>query len=101
MLNLEEFWKLRLMFPELTESQFQVLMLYALGANSENIAEMLGRTVVAIKKTLQRIRQDLAIDKMETARLIYHSRIHTAMMAPDDFPQKFYETMSKKRPMIY
>lgn len=98
MLNLEAFWKLRLMFPELTESQFQVLMFYAFGADNHSIADMLGCSVVAIKKTLLRIKQDLCIDKLETARIIYHSRTQTAMMAPDDFPKKYYEAMNKKQP---
>ncbi|MFB9087957.1 LuxR C-terminal-related transcriptional regulator [Erwinia tracheiphila] len=54
MLNLEAFWKLRLMFPELTESQFQVLMYYAFGSDSESIADILKCSKNAVKLSLRK-----------------------------------------------
>ncbi|TQI77266.1 regulatory LuxR family protein [Serratia fonticola] len=96
MLNLETLWKQRLMFPELTESQFQVLMYYAFGSNSEGIADILKCSKNAVKLSLRRIKENLNVDKLETVRIIYHSRTYTAMMAPDDFPQKYYETMANR-----
>ncbi|ALX97395.1 MULTISPECIES: LuxR C-terminal-related transcriptional regulator [Serratia] len=97
MLNLDTFWNQRLMFPELTESQFKVLMYYAFGSNSEGIADILKCSQNAVKLSLKRIKENMKVDKLETVRIIYHSRIHTAMMAPDDFPKKYYEAMSNRQ----
>lgn len=96
MLNLDTFWKHRLMFPELTESQFQVLMYYAFGSDSDGIADILKCSKNAIKLSLRRIKENLNVDKLETVRIIYHSRTYTALMAPDGFPQKYYEAMSSR-----
>ena len=96
MLNVNELWRLRLMFPELSELQFQILMHYSFGSDNESIAHVLGCSVVAVKKSLMRIKNDLRLDKLDTARIIYHSRTQTALMAPPDFPKQYYEMMSKK-----
>ncbi|CNI31232.1 helix-turn-helix transcriptional regulator [Yersinia pekkanenii] len=97
MLNLDAFWKLRLMFPELTESQFQVLMLYAFGLGNESIAGILNCSVNAIKLSLRRIKENLNVEKLEMVRVIYHCRIQTAMMAPNDFPSSYYEKIKENK----
>lgn len=96
MLNLEAFWKLRLMFPELTESQFQVLMYYAFGSDSESIADILKCSKNAVKLSLRKIKENMNLERLDSVRTIYHCRINTALMAPDDFPRKYYEAMNKK-----
>lgn len=97
MLNIENFWKLRLMFPELTESQFQVLMHYAFGSDSETIADTLKCSKNAVKLSLRRIRENLDTDRLDTVRHIYNTRVYTALMAPEDFPQKYYDAKLKRK----
>ena len=92
MFDLDISWKHRLMFPELTESQFKVLMYYAFGSGSDCIADLLKCSKNAVKLSLKRIKENMNVDKLPTVRTIYHSRIYTALMAPDDFPQKYFET---------
>lgn len=96
MFHLDTFWKHRLMFPELTESQFQVLMYYAFGSDSDSIADLLKCSKNAVKLSLRRIKDNMKVDKLETVRIIYHSRTYTALMAPDDFPQKYFKTIKNR-----
>lgn len=88
MLNLNTIRQHRIMFPELTESQFQVLMYYAFGYNSDGIADLLKCSKNAVKLSLRRIKENMNVDKLETVRIIYHSRTYTALMSPDNSSQK-------------
>lgn len=97
MLNLDVFWKLRLMFPELTESQFRVLMLYSFNTDNGSIADILNCSDNAIKLSLRRIKENLNVEKLETVRIIYHCRTQTALIAPDDFPKSYYEKIRGKK----
>lgn len=92
MFDLDTTRKHRLMFPELTESQFQVLMYYAFGYDSDGIADLLKCSKNAVKLSLRRIKENMNVDKLPTVRTIYHLRIYTALMAPDDLTQKHFET---------
>lgn len=96
MFNLDIYWKHRLMFPELTESQFQVLMYYAFGSDSDCIADLLKCSKNAVKLSLRRIKENMNVEKLETVRIIYHSRTYTALMAPDDFAQKYFNARNNR-----
>lgn len=95
LLKFNGIWKLRLMFPELSDTQFQVLMYYSLGSHCENIADIMNCSVDAVKQSLQRIKKKFLLDKLDTVRLIYHTRAQTALMVADEFPQHYYETTGK------
>lgn len=84
------------MFPELTESQFQVLMYYAFGSDSDSIADLLKCSKNAVKLSLRRIKENMNVDKLETVRVIYHSRTYTALIAPDDFPQQYFKARNSR-----
>lgn len=85
------------MFPELTDSQFQVLMFYALGSDSESTADILKCSKNAVKLSLRRIKENMKVEKLDTVRIIYHSRVSTALLASDDFSKKFSDAMNKRK----
>lgn len=80
MMNLKDIWQLRLMFPELTEAQFRVLALYSFGYDNNTISDILNCTPNAVKMTLRKIKEKLDIERLESARAIYNSRIFTAFV---------------------
>lgn len=97
MLNLDKGWKLRLMFPELSDFQFQVLMYYSFGSEHEIIADILNCSVSSVKQSLQRIRKKLRLERLEAVRAIYNARAQTASIVPTHFLEEYYETMYKKQ----
>jgi transcriptional regulator len=98
MLNMDIFWKIKLMFPELSELQIKVLILYSCGSDSDTISDILKCSKNAVKMALRRIKENLNVEKLDTVRAIYHSRSSTAMMASDEFLQEFSVIMSKRKP---
>ncbi|WP_323839598.1 hypothetical protein [Photorhabdus africana] len=98
MLNLSGVWRSRLMFPELSDSEFQALMHYAQGTSVHCIADIMKSSLPAIKQSLQRTRSKLNLEKLESARGVYNARIQVAMLAlaSDDFPAHYNETMQKQ-----
>ncbi|PKH19352.1 hypothetical protein CIG19_20125 [Enterobacterales bacterium CwR94] len=96
MLRVSGLWKLRLMFPELTEAEFQVLMYYAFGGDNESTSDILKCSVSCIKQAQKRIREKLGLEKLDSARSIYHARTQAALIATDDFVGNYYEVMYKK-----
>ena len=88
---------MRLMFPELTEPQFHVLMHYAFGSSCETIADTLKCSQNAVKLSLRRIRENLETDRLDTVRHIYNTRVYMALMAPKDYPQKFYDEYIRRK----
>lgn len=95
MLSINGLLKSRLMFPELSESEFQILMHYSQGMDIQCIADIMKCSVPAVKQSLQRTKRKLGIDKLESARGIYNARIQAVLVAPDDFPANYYEAMQK------
>jgi DNA-binding NarL/FixJ family response regulator len=96
MLNLRGVWRFRLMFPELSDAEFQTLMHYAQGASVHCIADIMKSSLPAVKQSLQRTRSKLNLEKLESARGVYNARMQVAMLATDDFPAHFHETMQKQ-----
>lgn len=97
MLNIESFLRMRLMFPELTEPQFHVLMNYAFGSRCETIADTLKCSQNAVKLSLRRIKENLDTDSLDTVRHIYNTRVYMALMAPKDFPQKYFDGYNRRK----
>lgn len=75
--NLRDVWELRVIFPELTENQFRILALYSFGYDHRIISDLLGCSQNAVKMTLRKIKEKLSIDKIESARAIYNTRVFT------------------------
>lgn len=98
MMHLDGCWKIKLMFPELTDLQFRVLMLYSLGSDIDTITDILKCSKNAVKMALRRIKEKFNVEKLETVRAIYHSRTSTAMMASDEFLHDLFNIISKRNP---
>ncbi len=96
MLNLSGVYRSRLMFPELSDLEFQTLMHYAQGTSIHCIADIMKSSLPAIKQSLQRTRCKLNLEKLESARGVYNARIQIAMLATNDFPARYNETMQKQ-----
>lgn len=79
MFYLNGFLGLRFIFPELTEHQFKILVMYAFGYNINTVSRMLGCSPNAIKMGLRKIKEKLNIDKVESAIIIYHSRVFSVL----------------------
>lgn len=79
MFYLNGFLGLRFVFPELTEHQFKVLVMYAFGYNINTVSDILGCSPNAIKMVLRKIKEKLDIDRMESAIIIYHSRVFSVL----------------------
>lgn len=75
MLNSPRCWPLRSLFPELTESQFRIAALYALGTSNQDSARVLGMSEVAVKQHLQRSRDALALDELTALRTLFNCRM--------------------------
>ncbi|HDX9051776.1 TPA: hypothetical protein ACHJX8_004453 [Yersinia enterocolitica] len=70
--------QMKMLFPELTEKQFRLTYYWFRGGDLVDIANLTDCSVAAVKKTLQRSRQALGCDRLETVRLIFLARIETA-----------------------
>lgn len=65
MLNLKQF------FPELTEKQFHVAATYAMGRSVSRTSSINNRNYEATKKMLQRCKEALNVDSIESIRTIF------------------------------
>ncbi|CNI37172.1 Uncharacterised protein [Yersinia thracica] len=70
--------QMKMLFPELTEKQFRLTYYWVVGGDMVDIAKLSESSLDAVKKTLQRTRQNLGCDRLETVRLIFLARIETA-----------------------
>ena len=72
-------------------------MHFAFGSNNETIADALKCSQNAVKLSLRRIKENLDTDRLDTVRHIYNTRIYMALMAPKDFPQKYFDEYVKRK----
>lgn len=63
------------LFPELTEKQFMLTMRWALGADLVDLSMDNDSSVEAVKKTLQRSKAALGVERLETVRSLFLSRV--------------------------
>ncbi|MDX6041280.1 sigma factor-like helix-turn-helix DNA-binding protein [Scandinavium lactucae] len=95
MFNISGILNLRRIFPELTDAEFMVLMHYAQGTSVDCTADIMKLSVAAIKQTLQRTRNKLMLEKLESARGLYNARIHTALVSAESLSSSRHEAMPK------
>lgn len=75
----------RLIFPELSDSEYQALMYYAQGASIHCIADIMKISLAATKQTLQRMRKKLHLDRLESSRGVYNARVQATILGNDKF----------------
>ncbi|MFN1150175.1 sigma factor-like helix-turn-helix DNA-binding protein [Serratia liquefaciens] len=85
-------WPLRSLFPELSESQFRVAALYALGTGNQETARICGMTEGAVKSALVRSRDALNLEELASLRTLFNCRMLAGLYAT------LAETPSKSRP---
>nr|WP_159466126.1 hypothetical protein [Scandinavium goeteborgense] len=98
MFNMNGILNLRRIFPELTDAEILVLMHYAQGTSIECTADIMKSSVAAIKQTLQRTRNKLMLEKLESARGLYNARIHIALVSVEVLQINRHEAMPKYAP---
>ena len=74
-------WPLRALFPELSESQFWVAALYALGTGNQETARICGMTEGAVKSSLVRSREALGLTEMASLRTLFNCRMLAGLYA--------------------
>lgn len=97
LIDIRGLWKPRLMFPELTDLEFQNLMHYSYGTSVDCIADIMKCSTSAVKQSLQRTRIKLNIEKLDSLRGVYNARILTALISHNEFPANYFETMQKQQ----
>jgi DNA-binding NarL/FixJ family response regulator len=75
MLSSQRAWPLRSLFPELTESQFRVAALYALGTSNSDTAGICGISEIAVKAALSRSRDALGLEELASLRPLFNCRM--------------------------
>lgn len=96
MLNISKLKRYRHIFPELTDSEIQILIHYAQGTSIHCIADIMKSTLPAIKQTLQRTKNKLELDKLESARGLFNARVHVAMFSESDDLSSYYGRHQKQ-----
>lgn len=81
MLSSPRAWPLRALFPELSESQFRVAALYALGTGNQETARICGMTEGAVKSTLARCREALKLEELASIRTLFNCRMLAGLYA--------------------
>lgn len=74
-------WPLRSLFPELSDSQFRVAALYALGTGNQETARICGMTEGAVKSSLVRSREALGLTEMASLRTLFNCRMLAGLYA--------------------
>lgn len=67
--------QIKSLFPELTEKQFIVTFYWAIGTELFDIAREQSCSVEAVKKTLQRSKGALGVERLESVRSVFLCRI--------------------------
>lgn len=75
MLSSSMAWPLRAMFPELSESQFRVTALYALGTSNQESARICSMSEGAVKSALVRSRDALGLTDQASLRTLFNCRM--------------------------
>lgn len=75
MLSSFKAWPLRSLFPELSESQYRVAALYALGSSNQEAAIICGISESAVKKLLSRSRDALGLEELTSLRVLFNCRM--------------------------
>lgn len=70
-----KFFVLREEFPELSDDEFSVSMLYAFGATYDEIVDCIGVTKPMVKKKLNSSKGKLSLESMHSIRLVVNMRI--------------------------
>ncbi|MFB9087838.1 sigma factor-like helix-turn-helix DNA-binding protein [Erwinia tracheiphila] len=81
MLSSPRAWPLRALFPELSESQFRVAALYALGTGNQETARICGMTEGAVKSSLVRSRDALKLEELASLRTLFNCRMLAGLYA--------------------
>lgn len=74
-------WPLRSLFPELSESQFRVAALYALGTGNQETARICGISEGAVKSALVRSRDALGLEELASLRTLFNCRMLAGLYA--------------------
>jgi DNA-binding CsgD family transcriptional regulator len=68
-------------FPELSDTEFEVSMLFAHGASIDEISEMRDMSIAMVKKTLYLSKNKLNLPSSNSIKVITHLRVNTIILS--------------------